>query len=150
MNRMKTKNIAENAYNPKRWAGFLSDIHTEANTFKQVLKDASTTRDKSNSEFANLGERSFRSIHNIERKKVDLSKCVPRLSRPSTQHIKTRQTTSPFEFEMRVANHDRWPKRPSSARRILSPVKLNDYSDGKRKHDMICVFGAPLDKDALI
>lgn len=146
----------EKTYKPRRWNGFISDIKEESSAFKQVLKDAKTSRDKSNEDYEKFAIRSYKVIHRPPKGENKYNNSVPRLSaqsqRPSrnkNRSINLRGKASnssdlPFEYDVRITNHDKWPNRPSSAYRIFKSVRLNDYPDVQRKKDMVCVMGSPI------
>lgn len=157
--------IPDCTYKPKRWTGFLTDIKEESLTFQQVMSEITKNKDQSNADYAKFAKESFFSIHRGTSLNDDQQRRVSKkrsLSRLNQSHQKTTKSTtirrnsnnvlsmqeqqgSTFEFDIRISNHNRWPKRASSARRILRPVKLQDYPDLERHKDIVCVLGAPLD-----
>lgn len=151
-------------YKPQRWTGFLTGVKEESLTFRKVMSEITKNKDQSNAEFAKFAKESFFSIHrgtslnDSQYRKASKLASASRLSqtRPKTAKNPIRRRNSnvlsvqerqesPFEFDIRISNHDRWPKRASSARRILAPVKLQDYPDLERPKDIVCVLGAPID-----
>ncbi|KAK8845088.1 hypothetical protein M9Y10_021266 [Tritrichomonas musculus] len=162
-NSKHTASLPDYTYKPQRWNGFLTDIKLESISFKKIMSEVTQNKDKSNADFEKFSKESFASIRRASLRNNDQQHQISRLSassrlnqthnrkiknavRRSNNNFHTQeQQSSPFEFDIRISNHDRWPKRPSSARRILRPVKLQDYPDLERPKDIICVMGAPLD-----
>ena len=163
-NSKPSSSFQDYTYKPQRWTGFLTGVKEESLNFKQVMSDIKKNKDKSNADYQKFAKESFNSIHRIPSRNNDQTQ---KISRPSSSSIRRQnrykttkssirrksintlhtqeQQTSPFEFDIRVSNHDRWPKRPSSAHRILKPTKLQDYPDLERPKDIVCVLGTPLD-----
>jgi hypothetical protein len=137
-------------YKVKRWVEFLGDVKQEGEAFKQVLKAAADQKERANTAYVRASQRSFNAIHNVTRKQFDESRAVPRLSRPVTRSAGSREPPKlPFEFDVRISNHDRWPRRANATRssqRVFSPVRLKDYSclGTPLEKPVICLYGSPL------
>lgn len=137
-------------YKAKRWNGFLTDIHQESTTFGEVVKSGILVKDMNEIDYKKHAQRSFNAIHNVERKKPDPNKMVFRQKRKSTTRSINDQPKNPFQYETRLANYNNWPKRPGTARRILTPVRLGDYPDMERPKDVIALFGKPVSEPSLL
>jgi hypothetical protein len=133
-----------------RWNGFLGDVKRESSAFKDVLVQASLQKEESNEQFRQFAQISFNAIHNVQRRKPDPSKAVPRLTRPQTRSAsRPPPKKSVWEFEDKDANHTRWPVRPitRTSKRILTPVRVQDYGSLPRPSDIVCVYGAQISPD---
>jgi hypothetical protein len=133
-----------------RWAGFLGDVRNETATFTEILRQGATVQEKSNAQFKQSAQRSFNAIHNVVGKKPDQS------GRPPTQPRTRSQTAqrfsipeSPFEYEFKSANHDRWPVRPVTrgSERVFSQVRLGDYPNIARPKDVPYLTGWPMKRN---
>jgi hypothetical protein len=132
-----------------RWSGFLGDVQNESVTFKEILRESAARKEQSNQDYRTFAQLSFNAIHNVVRKKPDPSRMTPnRYSRLQGFHPPPSQISeppvTPFEFDTRVANHNRWPERPvtRNSLRVLNPVRLRDYSGMARHKDVPCILGA--------
>jgi hypothetical protein len=137
-----------------RWAGFLGDVKSESSTFKDILSKAAVQKAQVNRDYKTYAQRSFNAIHNVVRKKPDPSRMTPdHRSRMPDFHPEPPAVDappeSPFEFDARIPNRDRWPVRPVTAGscRVLTPVRLRDYPGVSRAKDITCVLGAPVSAD---
>jgi hypothetical protein len=137
-------------YKVERWNDFLGDVRQEGAAFKEVLRAVADQKERANTTFARASQKSFNAIHNVARRKMDESRAVPRLSRQGTRGLVSRDAPKiNLAFDVRISNHDRWPRRSSSTRssqRIFSPTRLNDYRalGGPPAKDMICLYGSPV------
>jgi hypothetical protein len=130
-----------------QWASFLGDVRRESRVFKEALARTAAAKDESNAQFREWAHLSFGAIHNAKRNKPDPARAVPRLARPQTRSCsRASKRPSVFEFEDKDANYTRWPVRPATrtSQRVFAPVRLLDYPEQGRPHDIICVFGAPV------
>lgn len=131
---------------------FLSEIKNESESFKNAVRFTSSERCKSNDEYQRYSRESFNAMYRQRKKQEqDPRRFVPRLSRPQTatpkkRHRLTRDEIDAMEFDMRVTNNDRWPMRniTNMSQRVLSPEKLQDYPDTRRRRDKACVLGSPV------
>ena len=135
-------------YKGERWEAFLKEVKVESRTFKRALKSTAAQNEEVNREYRECWRHSFTAISGGPRKRGDRSRLVPRVSRAQTS-ASTRperpKTTSAFEYEVKVSNHDRWPVRNVTAltQRLLAPAKLKDYPGIEREKDIVCLFGTP-------
>jgi hypothetical protein len=144
--------VSPRPYKVKRWVEFLGDVRQEGDAFKEVLRMAALEKERTNVAFSRASQRSFNAIHNVTRKSVDMSKTVPRLSRPRTRQVVSREAPHRvvLEFDVRKSNHDRWPNRNPTrqSQRVFCPTRLADYAAfGGREKDVFCISGVPAYKD---
>jgi hypothetical protein len=133
-----------------RWAGFIGDVRNETATFKEILRQGATQQERSNVQFTQSAQRSFNAIHNIVRRKIDESGRPPAQRRGPSQSAPTLAIPeSPFEYDFKIANHDRWPVRPVTrgTQRIFAPVRLRDYPKITRPKDIPYLTGWPVTKN---
>ena len=131
----------------KKWFNLIEQVREENQALAEIIKKGTDERTKSNLEYSKARQQSFNAIHNLK-KSTPSSPMSPSKSRPRSvrrENLETREISqlssfTVMEFETPVTNVDRWPKRKCPAKRILSPIKLKDYGN-KRKKDMIILTG---------
>ena len=133
---------------------FLSEIKDESESFTNAVKMTAMQRFQSNDEYRKYSHESFNAMYKVRGKPVqDQYRMVPRLSRPQTANTKPkkipkrrRPDPDQFEFDVRITNNDRWPLRnvTNMSQRVLSPTRLKDYPDTRRRKDLACVCGCPI------
>jgi hypothetical protein len=151
---MSRRSVSSAELSPRRksqWAGFLGDVRNESTTFKEILQRASAEKTESNAQFKACAQHSFNAIHNVVRKKPDqVGRPLRQATRASSTLTRSNAPESPFEFEHKVANHDRWPVRPVTkvSQRILTPTRLGDHPGVARPKDIVCILGWPVSRHA--
>ena len=134
----------------KKWFNLIDQVKEENQALAEIIKKGTDERTKSNLEYSKYVQKSFNSIHGVKRsqpvspvisRSLPRSKSVRREKPIKTRGLSQLASFGVMEFETPVTNVDRWPKRNSAAKRILSPIKLKDYPDSHKKRDMYVLTG---------
>lgn len=141
--------LSESKIGTYRWSGFVFDVKNEASRFKEDFDRASERHGKIDQDFKKVAQLSFNAIHNVKRVKPVGVQGVPKVrrSKKKEEHEPTFQYCDlEFEFDKKEANRTRWPTRPCSAQRLLSPQRLRTVYDVRPKHrDLYVVSGEVID-----
>ena len=147
---MKKTQVKSSLSSGKKWFNLIDQVKEENQALAEIIKKGTDERTKSNLEYFRFRQQSFNSIHNIKKStpsspmspnKMQRSKSVRRENQTEKRGIGQLSSFAVMEFETPVTNVDRWPKRNSAAKRILSPVKLKDYGNIRKKRDMFILSG---------
>ena len=145
---MKTKKSPKTPTVPsgKKWFDLIAQVKEENDALTEILKRGSDERAKSNLEYLEKRQKSFNAIHGIQRSGVP-SRVVTgkhkrspyphKTSKVEPRNVSELSSFAVMEFDTPVTNVDKWPKRKTPARRILSPVKLNDYNNKRHKDTFV-------------
>jgi len=136
--------MKKNVALPDKWSGFISHIQKESHIFKEILKRAEEDKENCNKDFSTFSKKSFQTIHRTtkDRSIVPAIKEKKTIARVLSNNPKEpKPSILPIEYDYKPTNQYKWPKRMTSAKRLLVPEKLNDYPPSNRKKDIHVISG---------